>query len=255
MRLPLWPAGSTSGSPEFDALRDRLVADDSPREELEAALRANVHRIDPTDRANRFGSGAAVEWIIAAAAYQAGILSVPGGHNSDGFDLQALRDRVRGLWSVKNTTKASGFRLTNGMSGAGRGFTEAVILLSPALPGLTFADPETHPDVAAAVQQKDDHTLLPLRDALRHAEEHPECVAPIRMPVNPKTGRDDPWMDYVKSLLEPQRFPRLSQLFLDAVPPQRSLATEIVELAKLRDAGVLTEAQFEAAITRVTTAR
>lgn len=74
------------------------------------------------------------------------------------------------------------------------------------------------------------------------------------MPVNPKTGRDDPWMDYVKSLLEPQRFPRLSKQFLDAVPPQRSLATEIVELAKLRDAGTLTEAQFEAAVNRVTSA-
>jgi hypothetical protein len=252
MTLPLWPAGSTSGSPEFDTLRASLAADDNLREELEAALRANVNRIDPTDRANRFGSGAAVEWIIAAAAYQSGILSVPGGHNADGFDLQSLRDQVRGLWSVKNTTKASGFRLTNGMSGAGRGFTEAVILLSPALPGLTFAHPEAHPDLAAAVQQRDDHTLLPLRDALRHAAEHPECVAPIRMPFNPKTGRDDPWMDYVKSLLEPQRFPRLSKLFVDATPAARSLAGEIVELARLRDAGTITEAQFEAAVARVT---
>jgi hypothetical protein len=252
MTLPLWPAGSTSGSPEFDALRAALATDDNLREELEAALRANVNRIDPTDRANRFGSGAAVEWIIAAAAYQAGILSVPGGHNADGFDLQALRDGVRGLWSVKNTTKASGFRLTNGMSGSGRGFTEPVVLLSPALPGLTYAHPERHPDLAAAVQQKEDHTLLPLRDALRHAAEHPECVAPVRMPVNPKTGRDDPWMDYVKSLLEPQRFPRLSKLFVDATPTARSLAAEITELAKLRDAGILSEAQFEAAIVRVT---
>ena len=34
MTLPLWPAGSTSGSPDFDALRDRLAADDNLREEL-----------------------------------------------------------------------------------------------------------------------------------------------------------------------------------------------------------------------------
>ena len=72
------------------------------------------------------------------------------------------------------------------------------------------------------------------------------------MPVNPKTGRDDPWMDYVKSLLEPQRFPRLSRLFVDATPAARSLAGEILELAKLRDAGVLTEAQFSSAVDRVT---
>ncbi|WP_309709951.1 hypothetical protein, partial [Pseudolysinimonas sp.] len=58
--------------------------------------------------------------------------------------------------------------------------------------------------------------------------------------------------DAVDRGLELQRFPRLSKLFLDAVPPQRSLATEIVELAKLRDAGTLTESQFEAAINRIT---
>lgn len=254
MTLPLWPAGSTSGSPEFDALRRALADDDNLREELEAARRANLSRLDPTDRANRFGSGAAVEWIIAAVAYQAGVLSVPGGHNSDGFDLHALRESVRGMWSVKNTTKSSGFRLTNGMSGAGRGFTDPVVLLSPALPGLTFAHPELHPDVAAAVLVKDDHTLLPLKAAQRHAQEHPECVAPVKMPVNPKTGRDDPWMDYVKSLLEPQRFPRLSRLFAEATPAARSLADEIVALARLRDAGTLTEAQFEAAVAKVTSA-
>lgn len=254
MNLPLWPAGTTSGSPEFDALRAALARDDNLREELEAALRANLSRIDPTDRANRFGSGAAVEWIIAAVAYQAGVLSVPRGHNADGFDLHALRENVRGMWSVKNTTAPANFRLTNGMSGAGRGFTDPVVLLSPALPGLTYAHPEMHPDVAEAVQIKGDHTLLPLKAAQRHAEEHPECVAPLKMPTNPRTGRDDPWMDYVKSLLEPQRFPRLSKLFLDATPPARSLADEIVALARLRDAGTLTEAQFEAAVAKVTTA-
>ena len=254
MSLPLWPAGSSSGSPEFDTLRRALASDDNLREELEAALRANLSRIDPTDRANRFGSGAAVEWIVAAVAYQAGILSVPGGHNADGFDLHSLRDRVRGMWSVKNTTRSSGFRITNGMSGAGRGFTDPVVLLSPALPGLTYAHPELHPEVADAVLVKDDHTLLPLRAAQRHAREHPECVAVARMPENPRTGTDDPWMDYVTSLLEPQRFPRLSRLFADATPAARSLADEIVALARLRDAGTLSEAQFEAAVAKVTSA-
>lgn len=254
MSLQLWPAGASSGSPEFDALRARLATDDNLREELEAALRANVHRVNPTDRANRFGSGAAVEWILAAAAYQAGVLSVPAGHNSDGFDLHSLRDQVRGLWSVKNTTARSNFRLTNGMEGAGRGFVEPVVLLSPSLPGLVYANPERHPEIAAEVRVASDHTEIPFGAAQRHAEQHPECVAPLRAPENPRTGQDDPWMDYVESLLEPQRFPRLSRLFADAAPPVRSLADEILALARLRDAGTITGTQFDAAVERLTRA-
>jgi hypothetical protein len=252
MNLPLWPAGATSGSAEFDALRDRLAADEGLRQELEDALRANVNRVDPTDRANRFGSGGAVEWILAAVAYTAGVLTVPGGHNSNGFDLRALRDTARGLWSVKNTTQRSDFRLTNGMSGSGRGFVDPIVLLSPALPGLVFADPARHPDVASAVRDVRDATVLPFAAVLRHATEHPECVAPCRMPPNPRTGRDDPWMDYVRSLLEPLRFPRLSRLFSDAEPPRRSIADEIRQLAELRDAGVISAEQFDAAVDRQT---
>src|ERR1700756_3616646 len=116
-------AGMTtgSGSAAFDAIRSVMETSPALRAELENALDLNVRRVNPTDRANRFGSGAAVEWILAAVAYATGLLPVPGGHNANGFDLRDIREGARGLWSVKNQTKSGEWRITNGLGGAGGG--------------------------------------------------------------------------------------------------------------------------------------
>lgn len=240
----------TSGSPAFDQLRDALRNQPRLRSELESALDLNVHRVNPTDRANRFGSGGAVEWILAATAYSAGVLAVPGGHNADGFDLRDVREGARGLWSIKNTTKRSDFRLTNGLGGAGAGFTDPVIFLSPALPGLTYIDPERHRIAASQVREMRDAAVLPFRAVQQHTVDHPECVAECAMPSNPGTGQADPWMDYVESLLHPELFPRLSALFADARPPVANFAGELRALIDLRDRGEITPEQFDRLIDR-----
>ena len=242
---------ASSGSHAFDDLRDALIRQPALRAELEAALDLNVRRVNPTDRANRFGSGAAVEWILASVAFAAGLLSIPGGHNSNGFDLRDLREDARGLWSVKNTTKRSDFRLTNGIGGPGAGFTEPVVFLSPALPGVVFCDPKTHTDVRDEVLVKSDATVLPFRVVEAHARRHPECVARCSMPTNPRTGQDDPWMDYVESLLSRERFPQLSRLFAAAKPIQGSLTSELQALIAQRDSGAITAEQFDLLVRRL----
>lgn len=241
----------TSGSTAFDALREALARDPALRGELEAALDLNVRRVNPTDRANRFGSGAAVEWILASVAYTAGLLTLPGGHSANGFDLRDLREGARGLWSVKNTTKRSDFRLTNGIGGAGAGFTDPVVFLSPALPGLVLIDPRQHVDVRREVVIKSDATILPFRIVEQHAKQHPECVAPCQMPTNPGTGQDDPWMVYVESLLSPDRFARLSRLFVQAKPLQATLTSELQGLVAQRDAGKISADQFDLLVRRL----
>jgi hypothetical protein len=242
---------TTSGSEQFDLLKSSLASDSQLRAELEYALAANVARVNPTDRANRFGSGAAVEWILAAVAYNAGVLSAPAGHNANGFDLRDLRDKAKGLWSVKNTTRRSDFRLSNGMGGSGRGFVDPVILLSPDLPGITFADPSIHIDLASKARDNGDAVILPFTAVLEFANNHPECVAVCHMPINDGTGQDDPWMDYVRSLLDPVRFPKLAKMFKDAAPVQTSIIDAISRLAALRDSGAITQEQFDAALTKL----
>lgn len=241
----------SSGSTEFDRLRQTLIDNDGLRKELEWALVANVNRVNPADRANRFGSGAAVEWILASAAFYVGILALPGGHNTDGFDLRDLRKTAQGLWSVKNTTKRSDFRITNGMGGSGRGFIEPLVMLSPALPGLTFANPELHVELAGHCRVTGDATILPFRAVLLHAQEHPECVAVCKMPENEGEGQDDPWMDYVNSLLDSVQFPLLSKMFKEARGAKNSVVKELERLVDLRDAGIINADQFNSLVNRI----
>lgn len=241
----------SSGSVEFDLLRAELLRNDGLRGELEWALITNVNRINPADRANRFGSGAAVEWIIACAAYSAGVLTIPAGHGMDGFDLRDLRRQAQGLWSVKNTTRRSDFRLSNGMGGAGRGFSERTILLSPKLPGLTFADPHLHAELAEKCRNTGDAIILPFAAVLEHATRHPECVAVCKMPENEGVGRDDPWMDYVNSLLESEQFPLLSRMFRESKRPSNSISSEIMNLVSLRDSGNISSELFESLLRRI----
>lgn len=235
----------TSGSSAFDDLRDALATTPALRSEVEAALDLNVRRVNPTDRANRFGSGAAVEWILAAVAFATETLSVPGGHNANGFDLRDLRDDARGLWSVKNQTKRGEWRITNGLGGSGGGFRDPTVFVSPSLPGLTFAHPAIHLELAAKVVVKSDAVTLPAKAVEEHATTHPECVAPCAMPINPGIGTEDPWMDYVENLLAADRFPRLSRLFAESKPPTGTLAGELQSLIVLRDLGKISAEQFD----------
>ena len=241
----------TSGSAAFDALRDALAGDRHLRSEVEAALDLNVRRINPTDRANRFGSGAAVEWILATVAYAAGVLSLPGGHNANGFDLRDLREDARGLWSVKNQTKKGEWRITNGLGGSGGGFVDPTVFVSPALPGLTFIDPAVHVDASSQVVVKSDAVTLPARVVVEHAEAHPECVAPLAMPTNPGTGTEDPWMDYVENLLSPDRFPQLSRLFAASKPVSGTLTSQLQELIAMRDSGQISAEHFDLMIRKI----
>lgn len=241
----------TSGSKAFDDLRGALLNSPALRSELEAALDLNVQRVNPTDRANRFGSGAAVEWILASVAFAAGVLSIPGGHNANGFDLRDLREDARGLWSVKNQTKRGEWRITNGLGGAGGGFRDPTVFVSPSLPGITFVDPDLHLDVATQVVEKSDAVTLPARVVEEHAKAHPECVASCSMPTNPGTGGEDPWMDYVENLLTSTRFPRLSRLFAASKPVNSTLTTELQSLIALRDAGDISPEQFNNLVDRL----
>ncbi|MEG3615570.1 hypothetical protein [Isoptericola haloaureus] len=237
----------SSGSKSFDQLRDALAGDSGLRAELENALDLNVNLVNPSDPGGRFISGGAVEWILAATAYRVGILSVPGGHQARGFDLRDLLNEARGLWSVKNQSSSSKseYRLTNGLGGAGAGFIEPTVFLSPHLPGITYVDPTVHQEVAARAVKRSDAWVIRFKAIAEHAQSHPECVALCRIPTNPKTGNHDPGMDYTQELLAPARFPRLSGLFQDANPPTASVMGEIRDLIAMKDAGQITDSQFD----------
>ncbi|WP_148058685.1 hypothetical protein [Agrococcus jenensis] len=245
-------AGS-SGSEHFDRLRDGLARDTSVRSEVEAAMRLNIDRVNPSDPGNRFVVGGAVEWLIAAAAWALGVLTLPGGHSARGFDLMDLQDAARGLWSVKAQTSAnkSAFRLTNGLGGSGKGFQEPTVFVSPHLPGLVFIDPALHDEPASAVRVKPDAVELPFGAVSAHAQNHPECVAVLVAPRNEGRGAENPFLAYAETIATPDRFPRLATMFAAAKPPSAGRAAEIAELLAMKQSGAISDAQFNALVDRL----
>lgn len=240
------PKLASSGSASFDALRDALGEDPAFTSEVERALHININRVNPSDRGNRFITGGAVEWIIAAAAWHAGVLTLPGGHSQDGFDLMDLQDAARGLWGVKSqsSTSKSDFRMSNGLGGGGRGFSEPTVFLSPHLPGMVFADPDLHTAVKYSERFTNDAIIVPFRVIATHATQHPSCVARLTVPTNEGRGTENPFLAYTKTILVREQFPLLSEMFVAAIPPQRSLSDEVQRLAQMRDDGSITQQQF-----------
>lgn len=245
--------GATSGSSEFDRLRAYVGGEPGVRSEVESALQILIDRVDPADRGARFVVGTAVEWIVAAAAWAAGVLANPGGHSVDGFDLQDVEREAKSLWSVKSSFRREGsvFRITNGLGGAGRGLTDPTVFLHPRLPGAVLVHPDVHADVSAHVAVKADGTDLKLHPILEHAQGRPECVVALRMPSNEHRGSEDPALLFTKALLVREHFPRLSRVFADAEATSTTLSEEIRQLAGLRDEGILSEAEYALAKARL----
>jgi len=244
---------TSSGSTAFDKLRTGLAADSSVRNELEAAMRLNVDRVNPSDPGNRFITGGAVEWLIAAAAWALGVLTIPAGHSARGFDLMDVQDAARGLWSVKQQSakNKAAFRITNGLGGAGKGFVEPTVFVSPHLPGLVFIDPQVHRETAARVQEKSDAVVLPFAAVSDHANQFPACVAPLAAPINEGRGTENPFLSYAQTIATPERFPRLALMFTAAKPESSGRAAEVAELVAMKASGAISDEQFNALVNKI----
>lgn len=239
----------TSGSDAFDRLRNALTSDRALRAEVEQSLLALVEKVNVSDRGSRWVAGGTAEWILAAAAYAAGAIALPAGHNADGFDLEEVLSAARSVFGVKSSfSKSADYRLTNGLGGAGKGFAEPTVFLHPRLDGIVYVDPEQHPEILEHVKTRSDATVISLSAVRIHAEQHPECVIPLQVPLNLGRGTIDPTTLFAKELLTSGHYPLLQRVFEAASGATRSIADEIRELRKLRDEGALTAAQFTQAV-------
>ena len=241
-----------SGSEAFDRLRVAITTDAALRSDVESALVVLLERLNPSDPGVRWAVGSAVEWTLAGALYAAGALSIPEGHRAAGIDLHDLLGQFRGTFSVKSSfsPRIGSFRLTNGMGGGGLGFAEPTLFLHPRLPGIVYADPVTHPSLTRDVRSTSDATTISVTVVRSHAQQHPECVIPMLIPANPGRGRVDPGTAFARELLTSGRFPRLESLFTDvaAAAEVRTIVDQIESLKRLRDQGLLDNAQFSAAV-------
>ena len=204
----------SSGSEQFDALRAAFEVDSTLRTETEWAFGLAVSTYNPSDRGIRFIIGGIGEWIVTLAAYRAGLVTLPDGHNADGHDtVDLLKKQSKALWSVKTSyaqyTAKSTFTITNGVNGPGPGLVVPTIFLAPGLPGIVYVDPKGHPDMAARVVFGKGESKLAKEHILAFSVEYPECVIPFDMPVNPGAAVRDPGLEAVRILVDVPQFSRL----------------------------------------------
>lgn len=243
-----------SGSGEFDALRSHLLANREARREVEFAFSALLTAANPSDRGLRFLFGSGAEWIMAAAAWSAGVLTAPAGHNSNGFDLGDLLVKAKGLWSVKASasTSASDVRLRNFMGdGAKADWVEPTLFVGPYLKGAVLVDPRIHAAVKEKMRRSSDALLLGGGVVKQFALDNPSNYVPFDVAINKGGGPNDPYA-FIKSVIAPEHFPILSRPFVESAPvTTSSRVEEITKLVALRDAGALDEHQFRRAVNEV----
>jgi hypothetical protein len=244
-----------TGSFAWDKMRLAIMKDPGLRQEIEWLMLQSVSTYNPSDRGIRFIIGTIGEWLLAFAAYAAGVVTLPDGHNADGHDLRAALASSDAHWSVKSSyTRGGAFGTSNGLgSGAGLGMTAPTVFWSPEFPGMVYVDPSAHGGVKAAEVARGGQVQLAKSVVLQHALANPECVIECSIPDNPKTATRDPGFEAVKMLVSNGTFPKLQKMLIDGSPKQQTnIAEQIRELRSLRDAGDLNETAYENAINKIT---
>ena len=240
---------ASSGSSEFDRLRDALASDRQLRNELEAASLLTVETYNPSDRGVRFITGGIGEWILTMVAYAAGVIALPAGHNEDGVDLVEVLAQGRKLWSAKGSNASGGtFTISNGQGGSGSGLVHPTVFWSPGLPGYVYVDPEHHRGVVEAQILRSDAVVIQKSTIAEHANAFPQCVAEFLVPINPRTAKIDPSFEAVKILIEGGNFPRLRRILEDGSKSQATVVTQLRELTLMKEAGQLSQEQFDLAV-------
>jgi len=243
----------SSGSDAWDRLRDAVAKDSQLRTEIEWLMSLSVETYNPSDRGTRFITGSIGEWLVAFAAYAAGVLTMPDGHNANSHDLRGLLGQAKDLWSVKSSYRSGGsFGVSNGRDGPGPGLVGPVVFWSPEFPGLVFVDPAIHPEVTRAQVAKADQMQLSKSAVLAHARAHPECVIECDVPENPGTATKDPGFEAVRLLVESGPFRRLRKMLVDAAAVDSTLVSQLRQLQAMRDRGDLEQSAYEAAVRKLT---
>jgi hypothetical protein len=218
--------------------------------ELERALQELVFRYNVTNQENRFVVGLAVELLIAASMRASGTDVDNVGEKESETDFDVYAQKVRSRISVKSTfaTARRPIRLVNYLGGKERKPTMVpTIFVLPGL-GLTYGD-SGYPTLVNGLRAEKDASVISMRAIRQHAQEHPELVVSLNVPVNTGTGTKIASRELARSIVDSHGYPSLGR-WLRPEPSPR-LATEVRdEIAKyqrLRDDGVLTRSEFESA--------
>jgi len=175
----------------FAKLAQALAASPALRREAEQAMGAILEKHNPSDRAERFVFGGAIEWVMAVTCWVAGIRSLPGGHGQNGFDLMELKNGIQGLWSLKSSasSKVSGnVNLRNNQRTSSQQgkvqdlYLHPTVFIGPYLPGITYFDPKLATGYAGKFDYDEDAVKFKVSLIVDYAKNNPGMVIPFNFP-------------------------------------------------------------------------
>jgi hypothetical protein len=233
---------------QFQILRMGLQSQPELLNEFELAYAAIASKHHPSGRAERFVFGGACEWLLSITAWKAGVKSIPGGHGQNGFDLMQFKESMQGLWSLKSSaaTKASGdINLRNNISSSTKAtsaiYAHPTVFLGPYLPGLTFVDFSTNPELAAKINYDKDASKIKSKEILNFALGNPDSVITANLKAVKGKSVVDENLEIVANILTSGTY----DLLKNSVEVLRSYSNEITVLRDLHTRGNMSDEEFD----------
>ena len=241
----------------FAKLAEALSSSPGLRKETEQAMGAILEKHNPSDRAERFVFGGAIEWVMAVTCWVAGIRSLPGGHGQNGFDLMELKNGIQGLWSLKSSasSKVSGqVNLRNNQRGNSQRdkvqdlYTHPTVFIGPYLPGITYFDPKLAKGYSETFQYDEDAVKFKVSSIVQYAKDNPQMVIPFDFPTNPGLANsEDPNWKIVANILTSGTYSILSA----PVKSLQEASEQVRALKSLHVSGKISDSQWQESINKI----
>ena len=218
------------------------------RNEFELAFASIAAKHHPSDRAERFVFGGACEWLLAIAAWKAGVQALPAGHAQNGFDLMQFKGAVQGLWSLKSSASYnsnSPINLRNNISSSNSAanaiYDHPTVFMGPYLPGITYVDFTNNQSLAAKIVYDKDAAKIKSKDILEYATQHPDHVIPVHLTAVANGSTIDSNLKLVANVLTSGTYPLLG----GTVDILQRYSEKITVLRELHASGSLSDSDFK----------
>lgn len=169
----------------FEILRDRLIADDELRAELEGAIDMLRSAYNAFIYENRFIVGGALEHLVVAAMNGAGFSAHHIGRGDTRVDVaaRAIVDGTEGGFSIKQSASLT-VRLINTLGEGVAIWSDPTLFFLDGI-GMVYADPELLPN---ATRRDKDAIIMNGSSLKEFISAHPEWVIPMHI-EQPQKGK------------------------------------------------------------------
>lgn len=233
---------------QFNILKVAMESQPALTNEFELAFAAIAGKHHPSDRSERFVFGGTCEWLLAITAWKAGVKALPAGHSQNGFDLMQFKGAMQGLWSLKSSASYNSngqINLRNNNSSSTKAaaavYDHPTVFMGPYLPGITYVDFSTLPQMASKIVYDEDAAKIKSKEILEYAKKNREKVIPVSLTAVANVSAVDSNLKLVANVLTSGTYPLLGQ----TVDILQKYSEKVTVLRDLHANGSLSDSDFK----------